>query len=169
LDAILTGFTNYMPGTIQEGRIYTIKSMIAVIYDLIVKYSAPNILCQNCGEFPCDANLLGSLVKGSAIIGIWPLPADPYPGINSRTLADQIRGMRVLDKCEMSSRVARHYSPGYSHGIKDSIEASLRSLEDRTRGLHLTSFLPKSGKGTKNEKKRQARIDEIVGKQQRKS
>lgn len=42
--------------------------------------------------------------------------------------------MDVLDDC--GNR--RHYS----HGVKDSIEASLRSLEDRMCGLELESFLP---------------------------
>jgi hypothetical protein len=117
--------------------------MIAVIYDLITKYSGPDILCDNGNKFSCDANLLGSLLKASAIIGIWPRPENPYPGINSKTLGDQIRGMQVLDNCEIGGR---YYDSGCSHGIKDLIQVSMRSLEDRILGLHLTSFLPKTGK-----------------------
>jgi hypothetical protein len=164
VDAISTEFTNYVLGNIQENRIDAIESMIAVIHDLITKYSGPNILCENGNEFSCDANLLGSLLKASAIIGIWPRPEDPYPGINSKTLADQIRGMRVLDNCERSGR--GYYSSGGRHGIKDSIEASMRSLEDRMLGLHLMSFLPKTGKRSKKDKKRKAKMDKKVGKQQ---
>jgi hypothetical protein len=52
------------------------------------------------------------------------------------------------------------------HGIKDSIEASMRSLEDRILGLHLMSSLPKTGKRSKKDKKRQARMDKKVTKQQ---
>jgi hypothetical protein len=155
-----------MPDTIQEKRIDAIESMIALIHDLITKYSGPNTLCDNGQEFSCDANLLGSLLKASAIIGIWPQPEDPYPGIISKTLADQIRGMRVLDDCEVSSRGRGYYGSSCSHGIKDSIEASMRSLEDRILGLHLMSSLPKTGKRSKKEKKRQARMDKKVGKQQ---
>jgi hypothetical protein len=166
MDARPTGFTNYVPGTIREKRLDAIESMIAVIHDLITKYSGPDILCNNGQEFSCDANLLGSLLKASAIIGIWPWPEDPYPGIKSKTLADQIRGMRVLDGCEMSSRGRGYYSSTHSHGIKDSIEASMRSLEDRILGLHLMSFLPKTGKRSKKDKMRQARMDKKVGKQQ---
>jgi hypothetical protein len=131
--------------------------MIAVIYNLITKYSGPNILCDNNNEFSCDTNLLGLLLKASAIIRIWPRPEDPYPGINSKTLAGQIRGIRVLDDCERSGR--GYYSSSSSHGIKVLIEASMKSLEDRIPGLHLTSFLPKTGKQSKKEQKRQARID----------
>jgi hypothetical protein len=65
MDARPTGFTNYVLGTIQEKRIDAIESMIAVIHDLITKYSGPNILCDNGQEFSCDANLLGSLLLES--------------------------------------------------------------------------------------------------------
>lgn len=149
-----TGFTKYVPGTIQEKRIDAIKSIIAVIHDLIIKYSGPNILCDNGQEFSCDATLLGSLLKASAIIGIWPRPEDPYLGIKLKTLANQIRGMRVLDEYEMSRK--GFYDLNCSHGIKDSIEASIRSLEDRILGLHLMPFLPETGKRSKKDKKRQA-------------
>jgi hypothetical protein len=146
-----------LPGNIQENRKDAIESMITVIHDLITKYSAPNILCDHRNEFSCDASVLGSLLKESATIGIWPRPEVPYPGINSKTLADQIRRMRVLDNCETSGR--GYYSSGGSHGIKVLIEASLKSLEDRIPGLQLTSFLPKAGKRSKKEQKRQARTD----------
>jgi len=137
--------------------------MIAVIHDLITKYSGPDILCNNNQDFSCDAKLLGSLLKASAIIGIWPRPEHPYPGIKSKTLAVQIRGIQVLDDCNMSSR--GYYSSSFSHGIKNSIEASMRSLEDHILGLHLTSFLPNTGKRSKKEKKRQARMEKTFGKQ----
>lgn len=157
MNTIPTEYTNYVPGNIQENRIDAIGNMIAVIHDLITKYSGPNIICDHGNEFSCDANLLGSLLKSSAIIGIWPRPEDPYPGINLKTLADQIRGMKVLDDCERPGR--GHYSSGGSHRIKGLIEASMKYLEDRMLGLHLTSFLPEGGKQSKKEQKRQARID----------
>jgi hypothetical protein len=74
--------------------------------------------------------------------------------------------MRVLDDCEMSSRGRGYYGSTSSHGIKDSIEALMRSLEDRILGLHLIPFLPQTGKRSKKDKKRQARMDKKVGKQQ---
>ena len=152
MDARPTGFADYVPGNIQEKRIDAIESMIAVIHDLIAKYSRPDILCDNSSAFSCDASLLGSLLKASAIIGILPPPEDPYPGIKPKTLADQIRGMQVLDSCETSSRGRGYYGSSQSHGIKDSIRASIGSLEDRILGLDLTSFLPKTGKRGKKDK-----------------
>jgi hypothetical protein len=91
----------------------------------------------------CDAILLGSLLQRSAAFGIWPPPKDPYPGITFKTLADQIRGMQVLDDCNQSRGVV-YYSgmPPGGHGTKDSIEASIRSRKDRVYGLSLGSFLP---------------------------
>jgi len=162
MNARPTGFTNYVPGTIQKKRIDAIESMIAFIHNLITKYSGPDILCKNGSGFSCDARLLGSLLKSSAIIGILPRPEDPYPGIKSKTLADQIRGMQVLDGCNTSSR-GGVWDSSPSHGIKDSIEASMRSLGDHIPGLQLVSFLPQTGKRSKKE---QARLDKKFGKQQ---
>ena len=152
MDTRPTGFTN-VPGTIQEKRIDAIESMITAIHNLITEYSGPNILCEHSPHifretsegFFCDANLLGSLLKASAIIGIWPRPEDPYPGIKLKTLADQIRGMRISDNCEVFNRERRYCGLTSSHGVKDSIEASVRSLEDRIVGLDLMLFLPKTG------------------------
>ncbi|KAF8862923.1 hypothetical protein BDZ45DRAFT_722895 [Acephala macrosclerotiorum] len=131
---------------IQERRIDAIESMMAIIHELITKYSGPNILCDKGSDFFCDANLLGSLLKASVIIGIWPRPEHPYLGMNSGALADRIRGMRVLDGCEKITRGGRFLGSGFNHGIKNSIEASVRSLEDRMLGLDLTSFLSKTSK-----------------------
>jgi hypothetical protein len=156
-----TEFTNYIPGSIQDKRTNAIESMIGVIHDLITKYSGPNIVCKNGSGFSCDARILGSLSKASAIIGILPRPEGPYPGMKSKTLAEQIRGMQVLEDCQ---GMARGYY-GYGHGIKDSIKASMGSLEDCILGLHLMTFLPKTGKWSEKGKKK-AKVDKKVEKQQ---
>jgi hypothetical protein len=69
---------------------YSIKSTIQVIYDLITKYSGLEIICPSIDRFACDATLLGSLLKSLAIIGISPRPKDPYLGITFKRLAEQI-------------------------------------------------------------------------------
>ncbi|KAG4431287.1 hypothetical protein IFR05_013231 [Cadophora sp. M221] len=128
-----------------------IPASIILIHNLITKYSGPKILCDKGHGFSCDAKLLGSLLKASAMIGIWPRPEDPYPGINSKTLASQIRGMQVMDDC----------SRYYSHEIKVLIEASMESLEDDIPVLRLDSFLPQAGKegkkGTKGGKNKKGK------------
>jgi hypothetical protein len=139
--------------------------MMAVILDLIAKYSGPNILCGNKG-FSCDAYLLGSLLKASAIIGIWPRPEVPYPGIKIKTLADQMREMQVFDDCEIPHRVRGFYDSPRGHGIKDSIEASIRSLEECIPGLHLVSFLPDARSWSKKDKKKRAKMLKKAGKQE---
>lgn len=128
-----------MEGKIQQRRIDGIERAIQVIDDLITKYSGPEIVCSNGERFACDAILLGSLIKSSAAIGILPRPKNPYPGVTFKTLAEQIRKMQVLDICKDNHR--DYYS--LNHGVKDSIEASMRSLEDGMRGLKLKHFLPK--------------------------
>lgn len=132
-----------MLGAIQTSRIDGIESMLKVVHDLITKYSGPKILCRNNNGLTCDAMLLGSLLKGAAVTRIWPPPKHPYPGITIKMLADQIRGIDVLDDSRHHGRGGGYYTSGNGHGIKDSMEASIRSLEDRMCGLELKSFLPK--------------------------
>jgi hypothetical protein len=146
LKALPTKFTNYILAAIQDIRIDGIEGMIKMIHDLIAKYSGPETICPNDSGFACDSILLGSLLKRSVTLGIWPQPEDPYPGMTFKTLADEIREMQILDDCNQSRRGGRYYTSVDGHGIKDSIEASIRSLEDRMCGLSLGSFLPKRDK-----------------------
>jgi len=143
---MLTRFIDSLLGTIRTTRINGIENMMKVVHDLITKYSVPEVLCHKNNGFACDAILLGSLLKGSAAIRICPPPKYPYPGITFKMLADQIRGMEILDDCRHPGRGGGFYNSGDGHGIKDSIEASMRSLEDRMCGLELGSFLPKKDK-----------------------
>ena len=141
-------FINHVQGNIQRKRLYSIDRAIQVIYDLIAKYSGPEIICCNDDRFACDAILLGSLLKSSAAIGILPRPKNPYPGMTFKTLAEQIREMKVLDQCRYAQR--GYYTSSSCHKINDSIEASIRSLEDVMCGLNLKSFLPKEKRTKKS-------------------
>ena len=126
-----------MQGNIQQKRLHSIESAIQVIYNQITKYSGPEIICGGNDRFHCDAILLGSLLKSSAAIGISPRPTNPYPDMTFNKLAEQIRGMLVLDEHGGGG----YYQSTHHHGIKHSIEASLRSLEDHMSGLKLELFL----------------------------
>jgi hypothetical protein len=127
---------------IQQRRLNGIESAIQVIYDLITKYSGPDIVCNNAHVgFACDATLLGSLIKSSAAIGIYPRPKYPYPGVTFNTLAEQIREMQILDDCRNDHRGYSSYNR--YHGVKDSIDASLNSIALGMSGLKLEEFLPK--------------------------
>jgi hypothetical protein len=74
--------------------------------------------------------------------------------------------MQVLDNCNQRDR---YYNTDPSHGVKDAIEASIRSIEDQFCGLKLDSFLleaqsrKKAKKFTKKkkEKKRKGSIISI--------
>lgn len=119
------------------------------MHDHITAYLTPDILCNNGKQFSCDAIVLGSLLKGSAAIGIWPRPEVPYRGITFKGLASQVREMKVLDSCNQRDG---YYSSGNRHRVKDAIEASIGSLEDHFCGLKLGSLLPEA----QNKKKSKA-------------
>jgi len=133
------------PGAIKYHRIHAIQSAMAVIHNLIEKYSTPEVLCtldyDQDNRFACDSQILGSLLKGSITMGIWPKPEPPYKDIVFQKLAAQLRDFKVLD-------VGTHHRGRFNmspdiHGIKDLIEASITALEDAMSGLDIRDFLPR--------------------------
>ncbi|KFY67656.1 hypothetical protein V496_01480 [Pseudogymnoascus sp. VKM F-4515 (FW-2607)] len=136
---------------IQEHRIEAIGRAITIVHDHIATYLTSDILCSSDKQFDCDAIILGSLLKGSIGIGIWPRPEVPYCGMTFKNLASQVRKMRVLDQCSQD-RYCRGYSSD-SHGVMEAIEASMISLEGQFLGLGLDSFLLGTRSSKKSKKK----------------
>ena len=94
-------------------------------------------------RFACDAMLLGSLMKGSRKIGIWPRTEAPFNGQKFNELAKAIRGIKMLDVCGKSSgRRWSSYSgfEGNAHGLEDLIERELRVVEEGLGGLDLEEY-----------------------------
>ncbi|KAL5346669.1 hypothetical protein ACLOAV_008376 [Pseudogymnoascus australis] len=133
---------------IQEHRIEAIGRTIKIVHDYITKYLTSDIICSRHQRIDCDAIVLGSLLKSSIGIGIWPQPEVPYCGMTFKNLASQIREMRVLDQCNQD-----RYSSGNNHGVMEAIKASVNSLEDQFRGLELGSFLLETQSSKKSKKK----------------
>jgi hypothetical protein len=142
---------------------------ISILTGLITNYQNSTPRCPRSGDsaFKCDAMVLGALIKSSVSIGLWPPPAPPFTGISFCTLSGQIRQMKVPTLCNTIGQTERWYgSKDYygsrddygsgddydyydrdelpAHigpcGIKESIEASLRSLEDQLCGLDISTF-----------------------------
>lgn len=140
-----------MPDKIQERRIEAIGRTITIVHDHIDKYLTSDILCSRDNQFACDAIVLGSILKSSIDIGIWPRPEVPYCGMTFKNLASQVRGMTVLDQC-MQDEQHWCYS-GNNHRVKEAMKASMKSLEGRFRGLDLVPFLPETQNSKKSKKK----------------
>ena len=95
-------------------------------------------------RYACDAMVLGSLLKSSRRIGIWPQPEAPFNGRKFKDLAEAIRGIRILDVCNKSSRTLKSIgSSSNCHGLEDSIEASMQSIEAGLDGLELSKYARK--------------------------
>jgi len=125
-------------------RAAAIEGAMHIVHSLIARYSSPEVFCPAVWDvnnnLACDSLLLGSLIKGSATIGIWPKINPPYLGVVFQDLAIQIRELKVFDVCNQERR--RYQSCYDAHGVKDSIEASLSALEGAMHGLKLEDFLP---------------------------
>jgi hypothetical protein len=125
------------------------ESAITVIHTLINKYLDGQTVCDGAWEeefgYACDATILGSLMKSSRKIGIWPKPEAPFSGKKFKDLARAIRGIRILDVCKKTSSRRLHLlgPSNNGHGLEDSIEASMKSIEAGMDGLELSDYTMK--------------------------
>jgi len=134
-----------------------IASAISMLTSLIINYQNSTPRCPRSGDsaFKCDAMVLGALIKSSISIGLWPPPAPPFTGISFCALRRQIRQMKVPTLCDTIGQTEGRYGSRGDYvyyggdgsparigpcGIKESIEASLRSFEDQLCGLDISTF-----------------------------
>ncbi len=99
--------------------------------------------------------ILGALIKSSKSIGIWPPPDSPYDNMSFEELVSGIRQMKIPTFCD--EKAPKHRASMYTYdsdsdpngdgtkdpvcaGVKETVEASMTSLEDDLRGLDLESF-----------------------------
>ncbi|EHK98522.1 hypothetical protein M7I_5666 [Glarea lozoyensis 74030] len=141
----------HLPGgivdAIKQGRQTAINTVISVIHKLITKYMDGTTHCEvgmdDNMRFACDAMLLGSLMKGSHKIGIWPKPEAPFNGQKYNELAKAIRGIKMLDVCGKSA--GRKWSSyggfeGNAHELENFIDNELKAVEENLGSLDLESF-----------------------------
>jgi hypothetical protein len=125
------------------------ESAITVIHTLINKYMEGQTICDGSMDeelgYACDAMVLGSLMKSSRKIGIWPKPEAPFSGKKFKDLARAIRNIRILDVCKKSSSRRLHMlgPSSNSHGLEDSIKAAMKSIEACMDGLELSDYAKK--------------------------
>jgi hypothetical protein len=116
------------------------------IHTLITRYLDGSAFCNAALDdelrYACDAMVLGSLLKSSRKIGIWPRPESPFSGRKFCDLAKAIRSIRILDVCnQTSNRKWNSHGPrGNCHGLEDEIEEALNKVESRLEGLNLADF-----------------------------
>ncbi len=86
--------------------------------------------------------VLGALIKNTISIGLWPPPAPPFTGVSFCHLSKQILEMRVPSLCDSIGQIKRGYGgiDVPDCGVKESIEASLRILENQLCGLDFSTF-----------------------------
>jgi hypothetical protein len=134
------------PDAIKRDREFAIETAITVIHALINRYMEGQTICDGSLDdelrYACDAMVLGSLLKSSRKIGIWPKPEAPFNGRKFKDLARAIRSIRILDVCNKSSsrRWVSHGPSNNCHGLEDSIEESMKSIEAGLDGLELTDY-----------------------------
>ena len=133
---------------LEISRQEAIAQAISVIDRTIAEYEESSVHCRRCDGkgFECDAMTLGALIKGCKQIGLWPAPDPPYDGMSFLGLARNIRQMMFPTLCTFEMDCGHLlFRSSYDEdsvcvGVKETIEASIRSLEDGLCGLKLDGF-----------------------------
>lgn len=118
------------------------------VHDSIMSYTGFKLHCgwhdrwegyatdSKLTRLACDSMVLGSLIKASAKIGIWPMPSEPDPKVSFNSLKKRIRQMKIL-----YGQSCGEINDG--HGVADIINTSINAIEESlSGGLDLNSFLP---------------------------
>lgn len=82
------------------------------------------------------------IIKSSAAIGVWPQPNYMYPGLTYKAMVKRIQKIKVPVNCGNHRRPVSDDDDSDLHGIKELIQASVRTIEDEMSGLELDRFLP---------------------------
>jgi hypothetical protein len=85
--------------------------------------------------------ILGSLVRGSDAIRLWPIPTEPFAGLIFCEILDQIRTIQIFDLCDIDGN--RYRKSHDAHGVRDRPVASMNSLKDTLCGLDIWDFKEK--------------------------
>jgi hypothetical protein len=85
--------------------------------------------------------ILGSLVRGSDAIGLWPIPTEPFASLIFCEILEQIRTIQIFDLCDIDGN--RYRKSHAAHGVRDHFVASMNSLEDKLCGLDIWDFKEK--------------------------
>ncbi|KAH8685818.1 hypothetical protein BGZ60DRAFT_426285 [Tricladium varicosporioides] len=117
---------------------------------ILDKYRGPRVLCGS-KVFPrpdekklaCDSLILGTLLRSGQAQGLSPIPEVPFSG---KRFTDIISGLRALKPVAVCDDLLSTFKwdpspPPPSHGVKASILAKAKALEERVAGLDLEDFL----------------------------
>lgn len=117
-----------------------------IVQAMIDRYMARQAICDSALDdelrYACDSMVLGCLMTSSRKIGIWPKPDAPFIGKKFNEVVKGIRGINILDVCNKTSsrRWNSHGPSSNAHGLEDSIEASMKSIETGLEGLNLADY-----------------------------
>jgi hypothetical protein len=81
----------------------------------------------------CDAIVLGSILRGVAMRGIYPIPISPYDDMTFNHLSSSLMDLEILSYCDMP----HVYSSRDRHGVKTSIITTVSKWDTFLCGLDL--------------------------------
>jgi hypothetical protein len=144
--------TDKTTDTIKADRLRTLKAAFSAINVWIRAFQYQTTFCKRPDDMAlrgsCNALLLGSLMRSSLSLGVWPSPGlETYTKICS----DTIKNIRQVEVEALCDKVKPYCAQVPNHGVKDAILMSLAKHERALCGLNLEDF---ESAGSKTRKRR---------------
>lgn len=142
-----------MLAELQSDRCRALEEIFETIALYIREYqeptSTPKRLCQRVEDLKAlagDAMVLGTLLKGCAKAGIWPIPAYPYHGFTVRQVVNAIAVFEICSLCEINKDgLHGRYKGNVGKEVHDKVKSSMlsfkTSVEAVMKGLDLDDFV----------------------------
>ena len=116
----------------------------------IRRYQQSETICprkdDDDARLQCDYLVLGSLMKSATTSGILPVPVPPYGDISFKGMVGNFNDLDIQAICDSIDKPKPRAEP--AHGLKEAIEDTIESLEERLSGLDIQEF-KKNGQSTR--------------------
>jgi hypothetical protein len=125
---------------IVKQRETAISGVFKYLEQTLKKYQSAAQICPkshstNHGA-ACDSMVLGSILRGAAMRGIYPIPMSPYDDMTFNHLSISLFDLEILSYCKLQN-ASTHSNYGDMHGVKDSIIKTVEKWDSFLCGLEL--------------------------------
>ncbi|KAL7266818.1 hypothetical protein RUND412_010617 [Rhizina undulata] len=127
-------------------RAVVIKQLMGIAKSFLDRYLTPKHICVNSVvSFNCDAQILGSIIKGFLEQGLFPIPENgPYPGLTVVGIANALKTLNIF--CEDGHDICLAEIKADLDRINANVDEMLQAIEGLDVRFHVWSTYPQGSR-----------------------
>ncbi|KAL7266157.1 hypothetical protein RUND412_011308 [Rhizina undulata] len=131
---------------IAAKRAVVIKQLVGIAKSFLDRYLTPKRICVNSVvSFNCDAQILGSIVKGFLKQGLFPIPENgPYPGLTVVGIASALKNLNIC--CEDGHEICLAEMKADLDKVNANVDEMLQAIEGLDVRFHVWSTYPQGSR-----------------------